>query len=180
MTPTNLPPADQPDHFAEIAAELYRLADDIASLTGSGLPKPNVFQLNIQPGTRGDDELTRTAVDAWATALFDRRGAIDPYPGGVYHYSTPWIARGPITAAVYMSVSAEWAMKNDVAAAEAEVAEREAELEKARARVAELRGRNADASGLSYSREPESTVAIPVPAGVDGHPEGRAAGNGGE
>jgi len=26
--------------------------------------------------------------------------------------------------------------------------------------------------GLSYSREPESTVVVPVPAGVDGHPEG--------
>jgi len=27
-------------------------------------------------------------------------------------------------------------------------------------------------TGLSYSREPESTVVTPVPAGVDGHPEG--------
>jgi hypothetical protein len=30
-------------------------------------------------------------------------------------------------------------------------------------------------TGLSFSREPESTVVTPVPAGVDGHPEGRAA-----
>jgi hypothetical protein len=157
-------PADQPDPFAEIAAELYRIADDIVSLTGSGLPKPNLFQLSIQPGTRGDDALTQAAVDAWATALFGRRGHVEAYSGGVYHYGIPWLTRGPVTAAVYMSVSAEWALKNDVVAAEAELAEREAEAEKARARVAELRG-------LGYSREPESTVVAPVPADVEGHPE---------
>lgn len=30
-------------------------------------------------------------------------------------------------------------------------------------------------SGLSYSREPESTVVTPVPAGVEGHAEGTRA-----
>jgi hypothetical protein len=167
-------PGDQPDPFAEIAAELYRIADDIVSLTGSGLPKPNLFQLSIQPGTRGDDELTQAAVDAWATALFGRRGQVEAYSGGVYHYGIPWLTRGPVAAAVYMSVSAEWAVKNDVAAAEAELAEREAEWKKARARVIELRGERAD-TGLGYSREPESTVVSPVPAGVEGHAEGGRA-----
>ncbi len=33
-----------------------------------------------------------------------------------------------------------------------------------------------DPTGMAYSRESESDVAVPVPAGVEGHPEGRAAG----
>jgi hypothetical protein len=33
----------------------------------------------------------------------------------------------------------------------------------------------ADASGLGFSREPESTVVFPVPADVEGHPEGGRA-----
>jgi hypothetical protein len=127
---------DQPDHFGEIAAELRRAADDIAKLVGSGLPKPNMFQLSIQTGTRGDDELTATAVDAWAAALLGRAGEVQEFAGGVYHYGTDWDVRGPMSVAVYQSVSAEWAVKRNAAA---ELEKREAELEKLRAEVIALR-----------------------------------------
>lgn len=163
--------ADQPDHFAEVAAALYRIADDIVTLTGSGLPKIGYIQLSMQPGRHHEDDLSRRAVDAVTSAVLGHPGQVEEMGNGTYHYSNGDAAElvGPVGVRIMQAVSAEWAVKNDVAAAEAEVAEREAELERARARVAELRG-------LSYSREPESTVVTPVPAGVDGHPEGRAAG----
>lgn len=161
---------DQPDHFAAIAAELYRIGDDIASLTGSGLPNPNQFQISIQPGTRGNDALTEAAIDAWATALFDRRGKVQPYSGGVFHYGTEWIARGPVTAGVYMSVSAEFAVKREAAA---KLAEREAELENLRAEVAELRAALPAAAlagdtGLAYSRDADDPTPV-SPARVEPH-----------
>ncbi len=173
MTQPNVQPAeptDQPDPFAEIAAALYRIADDLVTLTGSGLPRPGYIQLSIQPGTHGDDDRTRRAVDAVTSTLLGHSGQLRQMGGGTFHYDNGPSAEpvGPVGVRIYQRVSNEWALKNDVAAAEAELAEREAEAEKARARVAELRG-------LAYSREPESTVVAPVPAGVEGHPEGRAA-----
>ncbi len=135
-------PADQPDHFAVLAAELHRVADDIATLTGSGLPKPGQFQLNIQPGVPldSDDDVTAAAVDAMAGALLGRRGEVQKMSSGSYFYSTGGPHdRGPLSVMIYDGVSTEWALKHDVAAAEAELTEREAELEKARVRVAELR-----------------------------------------
>lgn len=54
------------------------------------------------------------------------------------------------------------------------------ELERLRTEVAELRAAagaslKPDMGAFGFSREPESTVAAPVPEHVEGHPEGRAA-----
>ena len=189
MTTENVQPAEQPDHFAEIAAELRKVADDIATLVGSGLPKPRQFQLNIQPGSRDDDNVTADAVDAMAGALLGIRGRVRKMSGGAYHYGVDLLPRGPIEVVVYQGVSRPWALRTDVAAAKAELIEREAELEKARARVAELerarkplvsdetiraavpatwnerkeRWENSDdPTGLSYSREPDADDPTPV------------------
>jgi len=169
--------ADQPDHFAEIAAALYRIADSIVTLAGSDLPKAR-FNLTIQPGVfKGSDDLNAGAVDAVTSALFGHPGRPDLMGDGSYLYtnSETGVERvGPVDVRVLTGVSTEWVRKRE---AGDKLAEREAELEKLRAEVAELRGQvAADASGLLHSREPESTVVTPVPAGVDGHPEGRAAG----
>lgn len=144
MTTENVQPGEQPDHFAELAAELHKVADDIATMVGSGLPKPRLFQLNIQPGTHADDDdLTARAVDAMAQALLGVTGKVERMSSGTYFYNTDHLKRGSMEVAIYQGVSTEWALKNDVAAAKAELAEREAELEKARERVAALeRARN--------------------------------------
>lgn len=139
MPDQTVPAAEQPDHFAELADELHRVADDVAKMIGSGLPKPRQFMLNIQPGTHhDDDDVTARAVDGMAQALLGIDGKVEQMGGGTYFYSTDHINRGPLVVAIYQGVSTGWALRNDVAAARAEVAEREAELEKVRARVAEL------------------------------------------
>lgn len=144
MTHPNVPAPEvksEPDPFAELAAELHRVAVDVSDLIGSGLPAPAQFMLNIQPGaplsSRNDDG-TAAAVDAMAGALLGIHGKVEKMGDGSYFYCTDNQKRGPLVVTIYQGVSTEWALRHDVAAAKAELAEREAELEKARARVAEL------------------------------------------
>lgn len=175
------PSVTAPDPFADLAAELHRVANDISDLIGSGLPKPAQFQLNIQPGaplSLRDDDVTAAAVDAMAGALLGIPGKVEKMGNGSYFYSTGGNERrGPLTVTIYQGVSTEWALEHDVAAAEAELAEREAELEKARARVAELRSRNADPSGANFSDLADrlNPEARPVPADALVVPLGHAA-----
>lgn len=142
MTHPNVPATEvksEPDPFDVLSAELHRVADDIAAMVGSGLPRPRLFQLNIQPGTHDDDDdLTARSVDGMAQALLGVTGKVERMSSGTYFYNTDHLKRGPLEITIYQGVSTEWALKNDVVAAKAELAEREAELEKARARVAEL------------------------------------------
>lgn len=143
MTPLNLPPADQPDHFAEVAAALYRIADSIVTLTGSDLPKAR-FTLSIQPGKfKGGDDLNAGAVDAVTSALFGHPGQVDPMSDGTYLYTNreTGVERvGPVDVRVLTGVSTEWVQKREAAT---KLAEREAELERLRAEVAALRAAGA-------------------------------------
>lgn len=139
MTDQNVQPAEQADHFAQIAAELRKVADDVEALAGSGLPKPRQFQLNIQPGGRGDGDLTARAVDAMAQALLGISGTVNEMGSGNYHYGTDHLTRGPLQIVVYQGVPTEWALANDLNAVDEAVAAREAELELLRAKAAELR-----------------------------------------
>jgi hypothetical protein len=140
----NVTPAEaqaKPDHFAAIAASLRAAADGIETLVGSGLPKPNHFQLNIQPGGRGDDDLTRRSVDALTVALLGHPGRLQEMSKGGYYFTNGSgdEALGAIRARLYQSVSTEWALKREQAAELAErEAERAAELAALRARIAEL------------------------------------------
>lgn len=157
MTET-VPAAEVPDHFAEVAASLYRIADDLVTLTGSGLPKPR-FHLSIQPGKfNGGDDLNAGAVDAVTSALFGHPGQAELMSDDVYHYSNGDEAElvGPVVVRVLTGVSTEWAKRREAAA---KLAEREAELEKLRAEVAELRAA-ADASGLNFSREADDPTPV--------------------
>lgn len=174
--PTNVPVTNPPDHFADIASALYRIADDIVTLTGSGLPQRSYIQLSIQPGT-GDDDEARRAVDAVTSAILGHPGQVEVMGGGAYHYSNGDAAEpvGPVGVRVMRGVSAEWALKNDVAAAEAELAEREAEWKKARNKLIELRAARSsepstlktDAAGLDFTRA--DTEDAPQAATVRGH-----------
>lgn len=125
------------DHFTEIADELHRAADAVASLAGSGHPQPRHFNLNIQPGNReSDDEATAASVDAMANALLGISGHPHEVGGGSYHYGTGQTQRGPISVTIYQSIGAEYALRIEY---DRQLAEREAELEKLRAELEGLR-----------------------------------------
>lgn len=127
-----VPAGEQPDHFAELAAELHRVADDIARLAGQGLPKPRQFQLNIQPASRGgDDDLTARAVDAMANALLGHSAAPELMGHGKYFYQTGFEKRGPLQVVVYHPISTEWVERHhpEVVAADRE-AQRPREAER--------------------------------------------------
>lgn len=163
VTPAETP--DQPDHFAEIAAELRRAADDIETLVGSGLPKPTHVALDIHPGgprLDRDDDQTARAVDALGRALLGKPGTAQKMYDDSYHYGTESTQRGPIKVHVYDSVSTAWAVKHETAAS---LAAKEAELERLRAEVIALRAAaalqpDADASGLGYSREADDPTPV--------------------
>jgi len=126
----------EPDHFAEIAAELRQAADRIETLVGSGFRTPGYFSLNIQPGTRGDDASTAAHVDALGLALVGKAGQLHKMHDGTYHYDIGDTRCGPIKVSIYQSVSTEWALKREAAA---QLAAKEAELAKLRAEVAALK-----------------------------------------
>lgn len=164
------------DHFTEIADELHRAADAVASLAGSGLPKPRHFNLNIQPGDRGsDDEGTVASVDAMAQALLGINGHPHEVGRGMYHYGTDQTWRGPISATIYQGISAEYAQRIEH---DRVLAEREAELEKLRAELEELRrSRTHPKWDTEYAGRgvDEEETGDPVPAGVEGVSVGAGA-----
>lgn len=136
MPDQTVPAAEQPDHFADLAAELRRVADDISNLIGSGLPKPGSFMISIQPGTRGDVESTVRSVDAVANYLLGHPGQVQKMGGGAWHYGADHERRGPVTIAIYQSIDTAWAEQHYAAS---QLAAREAELAKLQAEVDELR-----------------------------------------
>lgn len=115
------------DHYALIAAELRRMADDLDTLTGTDLPAPYVH-VDIHPGgptsERAGDERVITAVDTVALALLGTPGATYPLPSGSYHHGVNTGRRGGIHIAVYDSVS------------DPAIRERDAELARLRAELA--------------------------------------------
>jgi hypothetical protein len=158
---------DQPDPFAEIAAELRRAAADIETLVGSGLPKPTHVALDIHPGgprLGRDDDQTARAVDALGRALLGKPGTANKMYDNTYHYGAESTQRGPIKVHVYDFVSTAWAIKRET---DASLAAKEAELERLRAELIALRAAavlqpDADPAGLGFSRddiEPEPACA---------------------
>jgi hypothetical protein len=159
--------AEQAQPYADLAAELHRIADDLTSLADSGMSMP-YFAIGIQPAPkhRTDDDAVVAAVDAVGLALLGRRGGTGPWANSNgYRHSLDGM-RGPVRFQIYQSVSDPGSR------------ERDAELDRLRTENAILRGaRDAgiDPTGTGYSRdvEPEQVEAAP---GVDGEPVGHTAG----
>jgi hypothetical protein len=111
--------------YAEPAAELHRIADDVASITGD---MPGLYlALNVSPYGRdlGDDAKT-AAVDAIATALLGVRARTRQMSSGSWHH-TAHGRRGPVHLSIYDAVS------------DPATRDKDAELERLRAENAELR-----------------------------------------
>lgn len=108
MTDQSLPnPAGTPDPWAVIAAELRRIADDLAKLIGQ--PAPATFEINTQPysgsryGGQGGDAATIAATDAVANALLGHPAETRVMGDGSYQHTT-YGRRGPLRVAVYQGV----------------------------------------------------------------------------
>jgi hypothetical protein len=116
---------DMTDWYAEIAAELHRMADDLNTLAGNDLPKP-WLNLNIQPHGHTDEQII-TAVDAVAGVLIGKPGrTMAMSDGDTYHHDAHGY-RGPISVGVYNRVS------------NPATRERDAAVERLRAELAALR-----------------------------------------
>jgi hypothetical protein len=89
------------DVYAEIAAQLRHMADDLDGLAGVGLPAP-YFSIDIHPHGESDEQIVAT-VDAVATALLGTPGETYPVSGGFHHGHRG--RRGPIWIGVYERVS---------------------------------------------------------------------------
>lgn len=117
-TVTQEQPAGEPSVWADVAAELRRIADDVLLLVGEDAPLH--VELTVQPA-----RATIQSVDDVAAVLVDKHGEAF----GTLHRA--YAHRGPVALSIYRSVPEE----------------RDAELAKLRARVAELEGYIPRASG---------------------------------
>lgn len=167
---TTLP--GKPRSYAEVAAELHRIADVLADLPGC----PSYVSLGIQPGPRnGDNDSVSASVDAVARAVLGKPGKTEQMSGGTWQRAADsWL--GVMAVRIYDKVSGP-------------PDERDAEIERLRSELAEARVRampvpNVDQTptrhmraGFGYSREADDPVPGAVPGGVDGHSEfsGRAS-----
>lgn len=137
-------PAEQaerePSVWADISAELHKLAEDVLTLVGE--PAPHHFGIDIlthNPTHRGPDTaesrpVTIAAVDAAGVALLGKPGEVNAFPGGICHYEAKG-QRGPIDISVFQSVA-----RSD---------DRDAELARLRAENEQLRA----AARQAYVRE---------------------------
>lgn len=149
------PAPSEPSVWADIAAELRRLANDVDDLIGQ--PAPRQFAINIQPHcgpshppVPKERAETVAAVDTVSLVLLGRPAETRPMSGGSFHHHA-YGERGPIKLGVYQGVADPAAVDPDE-----EIARLRAENDKLRA---ELGGE--DPTGLTYGRDPE---ADPQPA----------------
>lgn len=143
--------------YAGIAAELHRIADDLAKLIDE--PDPACFTIYLQPSRAETDAEVRACVDAVTTVLYGAPGEHKAMSCGDYHYAR-YGYRGAIDLNIFQSVSGP-------------PDERDMEIARLRAENAELRA----ARDTGYGREPDNgDDTAPIPPGVYGEHEGAPAG----
>lgn len=98
--------APAPGPYAEIAAELHRIADDLAAIAGPGKPTDLWVALNIQ--TKGDvdeDDATKIPIlDRIATALLGCPCHTRAMSSGTWHHNAHG-NRGLVQLGIYSSVT---------------------------------------------------------------------------
>lgn len=91
------------DYYADLAVELHRLADDVESLAGRGLPD-SWSSLDILPrDTKLTDGEKIAVVDAIGQALLGKPGEARKLSGGGYHHKAGG-QRGRLTVDIFTSV----------------------------------------------------------------------------
>lgn len=95
------PAGREPSVWADISAELHKLAEDALTLVGE--TAPFLMTINIQPRTSAPDRAAQ--VDAVAEALLGKPGAPVQMSSGAYHQDAEgW--RGPIKVKAFTSIPA--------------------------------------------------------------------------
>jgi hypothetical protein len=144
-------PADKtatpaPDFYAELAATLHGVADDIATLVGRGdLPERWYVGFNMQPLPHDlTDDAKAAAIDAVGEALLGKPGAPQPMSGGTWHHHVE-DRLGSVRVAAYSRV-----------ASPEERAQR-AEAERLRAELEEMRAERDRLAAQQRGEVPESS-----------------------
>lgn len=170
MDALNVP---EPSVWADIAAELEKIAADCRDLIGQ--PAPKSFQLNIQPHCGPtyppppkERAETVTAVDTVSQILLGRSAKTERVGGNTFHHGARG-SRGSVSFSIYQSVADPALVDPDE-----EIARLRAENEALRAdldRAHEVA--LADPTGLTYGRGDEGGDPRPVsPARVPLHTGG--------
>lgn len=149
MTHPNVP---EPSVWADIAAELEKMAADCYDLIGQ--PAPAQFQIYVQPKPHDNLEAL-AAVDTIASVLLGKPGETKKMGNGNYHRNADG-DRGPIALSIFRKVPAPDS--------------RDEELALLRAEVAELKAKQAETAGLNYGRGDEGeTSPLPATRRVESH-----------
>lgn len=157
MTHPNVQPEPtpgEPSVWADIAAELRKIADDCLDLIGQ--PAPGCFDIDIHPlrishpPVLKERAATIDAIDTAALVLLGKKAETREMSGGSFHHTARG-RRGPISLMVYNAVADPAAVDPDE-----EIARLRAENDKLRAELGVE-----DPTGLTYGRDPE---ANPQPA----------------
>lgn len=158
MTHPNVQPdpaPSEPSVWADIAAELRKIADDCLDLIGQ--EPPRFFGIDIQPHCGpglnplpSERAATVVAVDTVSQILLGKNAATERMGGGSFHHTIHG-QRGPIKVGIFQSVA-----DPDIVDPDEEIARLRAENEKLRAELGVE-----DPTGLTYGRDPE---ADPQPA----------------
>jgi hypothetical protein len=148
------PVPNEPSVWADIAAELRKIADDCLDLIGQ--PAPGCFDIDIHPlrishpPVLKERAATIEGIDTVAFVLLGKKAETREMSGGSFHHTAKG-RRGPITFSIYNAVADPAAVDPDE-----EIARLRAENEKLRAELGVE-----DPTGLTYGRDPE---ADPQPA----------------
>jgi hypothetical protein len=111
------------DFYSELAETLHGIADDVAGLAGTGLEPLVHAGLTFLPQHTLTDEEKVAAIDAVATALLGKPGALQKLnAGGYHHHVDGW--RGAVEISVFSAVSGpeDRAKDEEIARLRAEVA----------------------------------------------------------
>jgi hypothetical protein len=132
--PTTNPDLTYPDvSYADVAAELRRIADAIAPLS-AGMPAPSVsLTITNRGATAGeDDEVRVAAIDAVSLAVTGKPGAYgQTFTDGKARYGSRTVISYPVTVSIFDSVTPP-GVRSEVAELRAETKRLRAELAAAR------------------------------------------------
>lgn len=98
-------PATEPDHYAQLAAEVHAAADRIATLAGRGLPAPTSTRMSILASVLSSETAQGVSIVDAVAAAFDGVGAdVESSPGSGHWYHLVEIKTGALAVAARATI----------------------------------------------------------------------------